>query len=56
MASTSPPTLPFGKRTTVGPSQTSTASLSSSATRLASRGAAIFMPGTSCMIDPSHMP
>ena len=55
-ASTSPPTLPLGNRTTVGPSDTSTASLSSSATRLASRGAAIFMPGTSCMIEPSHMP
>ena len=37
MASTSPPTLPLGNRTTVGPSDTSTASLSSSAIRLASR-------------------
>jgi len=45
-ASTSPPTLPLGNLTTVGPSDTSTASLSNSATRLPSLGAAIFMPVT----------
>ena len=40
----------------VEPSLTATASLSSSTTRTASRGAAIRSPGTTCMIEPSHMP
>ncbi len=56
IASTSAPTLPLGKRTTVGPSLTATASLSSSAIRVASRGAAIRRPGTTWRIEPSHMP
>ena len=55
-ASASPPTVPLGNRTTVGPSVTATASLSSSAMRVASRGAAIRSPGTTCRIEPSHMP
>ena len=55
-ASASTPTAPLGQRTTVGPSLTSTASLTSSATRLPSRGAATRRPGTTCRIEPSHMP
>ncbi len=54
--SASAPTFPLGKRSTVGPSLTATASFSSSAIRVASRGAAIRSPGTTCRIEPSHMP
>ncbi len=55
-ASASAPTSPLGQRTTVGPSLTSMASLSSSAIRLPSRGAATLSPGMTCRIEPSHMP
>ena len=41
----SAPTVPFGKRSTVGASSTATASPSSSARRSESRGAAMRMPG-----------
>ncbi len=40
----------------VGPVESASASASSSARRAASRGAAIRSPGTSWLIEPSHVP
>ena len=56
MASTSAPTLPLEKRTTLGASSMATASRSSSRSRVASRGAARCSPGTIWTMAMSHMP
>ncbi|SKS55031.1 Uncharacterised protein [Mycobacteroides abscessus subsp. abscessus] len=56
IAGISSPTSPFGKRSAVGPSSTARASVSSSRSREASRGAATRIPGTTFRIDRSHIP
>ncbi len=49
-------TEPLGKRSTVGPSVTASASRSSSFSVASSRGIAIRSPGTTAQIEVSHMP